>query len=353
MDWFASKINTWQKAHGRHDLPWQQNISAYRVWLSEIMLQQTQVETVKPYFIRFLEKYPDISDLARASTDDVLALWTGLGYYNRARNLHKTSIIIHKDYQGAFPSCLDRLTELPGIGRSTAGAILALSMGKRGVILDGNVKRVLSRFHFIEGYLEERATTDELWRHADRHTPTMETNVYTQGIMDLGATICKRSAPACSECPLINRCGAYQRNVATQIPRRKPKRKKPVKDSLFFIICNEDKEVIIEKREESGVWAGLWSPPERCKEYSLGKILEELNFHEDSVLDTATERPIKHSFTHFQIKATPIYVRVRSSACFELGARFRWINSDMIKKERVDVGMSALALKLIKNVPLG
>ena len=317
------------------------------------MLQQTQVETVKPYFIRFLEKYPEISDLARASTDDVLALWTGLGYYNRARNLHKTSIIIHKDYQGAFPSCLERLTELPGIGRSTAGAILALSMGKRGVILDGNVKRVLSRFHFIEGYLEERATTDELWRHADCHTPTMETNVYTQGIMDLGATICKRSAPACSECPLINRCGAHQRNVATQIPRRKPKRKKPVKDSLFFIICNEDKKVIIEKREESGVWAGLWSPPERCKEYSLGKILEELNFHEDSVLETATERPIKHSFTHLQIKATPIYVRVRSSACSELKARFRWINSDMLGKERVDVGMSALALKLINNRPLG
>ena len=353
MDWFASKINKWQKAHGRHDLPWQQNISAYRVWLSEIMLQQTQVETVKPYFIRFLEKYPEISDLARASIDDVLALWTGLGYYNRARNLHKTSIIIHEDYQGAFPRGLNKLTELPGIGRSTAGAILALSMGERGVILDGNVKRVLSRFHFIEGYLEERATTDELWRHADRHTPAMETNVYTQGIMDLGATICKRSAPACSECPLINRCGAYQRNVATQIPRRKPKRKKPVKDRLFFIICNEDNEVIVEKREESGVWAGLWSPPERCKEYSLGKILEELNLHEDSVLDTATERPIKHSFTHFQIKATPIYVRVRSSACSGLKAGFRWINSDMLGKDKVDVGMSALALKLINNRPPG
>ncbi len=317
------------------------------------MLQQTQVETVKPYFIRFLEKYPEISDLARASTDDVLALWTGLGYYNRARNLHKTSIIIHTEYQGTFPASLDRLIELPGIGRSTAGAILALSMGKRGVILDGNVKRVLSRFHFIEGYLEERATTDELWRHAERHTPTMETNVYTQGIMDLGATICKRSAPACSECPLINRCGAYQRNVATQIPRRKPKRKKPVKDRLFFVICNEEKEVILEKREESGVWAGLWSPPERCKEYSLGKILEELNLPEASVLDTATEKPIKHSFTHFQIKATPIYVRVRSSACSELEARFRWINSDMIRKEKVDIGMSALALKLINDGALG
>jgi A/G-specific adenine glycosylase len=353
LDWFARKINTWQKAYGRHDLPWQQNISAYRVWLSEIMLQQTQVETVKPYFIRFLERYPEISDLACASTDDVLALWTGLGYYNRARNLHKTSIIIHKEYQGTFPTSLDRLIELPGIGRSTAGAILALSMGKRGVILDGNVKRVLSRFHFIAGYLEERTTTDELWRHADRHTPAIETNVYTQGIMDLGATICKRSSPACSECPLMTRCGAHQRNVAMQIPRRKPKRKKPVKDSLFFIICNEDKEVIVEKRGESGVWPGLWSPPERCKEYTLGKILEELNLHEDSVLGKATERPLKHSFTHFQIKATPIYVRVRSSASSELGARFRWINSDMIKKDKVDVGMSALALKLIKDLSLG
>jgi A/G-specific adenine glycosylase len=317
------------------------------------MLQQTQVETVKPYFIRFLERYPEISDLACASTDDVLALWTGLGYYNRARNLHKTSIIIHKEYQGTFPTSLDRLIELPGIGRSTAGAILALSMGKRGVILDGNVKRVLSRFHFIAGYLEERTTTDELWRHADRHTPAIETNVYTQGIMDLGATICKRSSPACSECPLMTRCGAHQRNVAMQIPRRKPKRKKPVKDSLFFIICNEDKEVIVEKRGESGVWPGLWSPPERCKEYTLGKILEELNLHEDSVLGKATERPLKHSFTHFQIKATPIYVRVRSSASSELGARFRWINSDMIKKDKVDVGMSALALKLIKDLSLG
>ena len=171
--------------------------------------------------------------------------------------------------------------------------------------------------------------------------------------MDLGATICKRNIPACSECPLISRCAAHQHNVATQIPRRKPKRKKPVKDRLFFIISNEDKEVIVEKREESGVWAGLWSPPERCTEYSLGKILEELNLHEDSVLDTATERPIKHSFTHFQIKATPIYVRVRSSASSELGARFRWINSDMIKRDKVDVGMSALALKLIKDLPLG
>ena len=161
-----------------------------------------------------------------------------------------------------------------------------------------------------------------------------------------------RSFWGCPECPLINRCGAHQRNESTQIPRRKQKRKKPVKDRLFFIICNEDNEVIVEKREESGVWAGLWSPPERCKEYSLGKILEELNLHEDSVLDTATERPIKHSFTHFQIKATPIYIRVRSSACSELGARFRWINSVMIKKKRVDVGMSALALKLINNRPL-
>tara|TARA_B100001027_G_C15977381_1_gene202568 strand:- start:39 stop:464 length:426 start_codon:yes stop_codon:yes gene_type:complete len=141
--------------------------------------------------------------------------------------------------------------------------------------------------------------------------------------------------------------------VITQIPRRKPKKKKPVKDSLFFIICNQDKEVIVEKREESGVWAGLWSPPERCKEYSLGRILEELNLHEDSVLDTATERPITHSFTHFQIKATPIYVRVRSTACSELRARFRWINSDMITKEGVDIGMSALALKLINHRPLG
>ena len=171
--------------------------------------------------------------------------------------------------------------------------------------------------------------------------------------MDLGATICKRAAPACSECPLINRCGAHQRNVATQIPRRKPKRKKPVKDSLFFIICNEDKEVIVEKREESGVWPGLWSPPERCKEYSLGKILEELSLHENSVVNIATESPIKHSFTHFQIEATPIYIQVRRPACSELGARFRWINSDMITKERVDIGMSALALKLINYGPLG
>ncbi len=316
------------------------------------MLQQTQVETVKPYFMRFLEKYPKISDLARASTDDVLALWSGLGYYNRAKNLHKTSIIIHDDYQGAFPTCLDRLTELPGIGSSTAGAILSLSMGKRGVILDGNVKRVLSRFHLIEGYLEDKKTTDELWRHADRHTPAIETNVYTQGIMDLGATICKRSAPTCSECPLVNRCGAHRYHMAEQIPRRKPKRKKPVRDNLFFIICNEDKEVIVEKREESGVWAGLWSPPERCKEYSLDKILEELNLHEDSVMNIATESPIKHSFTHFQIEATPIYIQVRRPAYSEQPARFRWINLEMIREKRVNIGMSALALKLINNRPL-
>ena len=220
---FSDKVLAWHQQHGRHDFPWQQDKIAYKVWVSEIMLQQTQVATAIPYFERFMIRFPTILQLAEADEDTVLHFWTGLGYYARARNLHKTANIIHSNHNGIFPETVEALIELPGIGRSTAGGIIASALNKPAVILDGNVKRVLCRYHCVEGWPEQSAANKKLWNIAESHTPDTNCANYNQAMMDLGASLCSRTKPACELCPLKSGCKAYLANRAEEFPHKKPK----------------------------------------------------------------------------------------------------------------------------------
>ena len=273
MDGFADAVIDWFETHGRHDLPWQADPSPYRVWVSEIMLQQTRVSTVIPYYQRFMARFPDVSALAAAEIDQVLHLWTGLGYYARARNLHKAARTIAYEHQGEFPDNLEELMQLSGIGRSTAGAILALSHGLPAPILDGNVKRVLARCFAVAGYPGNGRTSAELWALAERLLPprtddsgtgSTRTRIaaYTQGMMDLGATVCSRANPNCPRCPLQGRCLARLRNEVDRYPARKPSRALPLRSVAMFVFQDRDGRVLLEKRPPNGIWGSLYSLPQ-------------------------------------------------------------------------------------------
>jgi len=259
---FAIHLLKWYRQHGRHDLPWQKNKSLYSVWVSEIMLQQTQVVTVIPYYQNFMQRFPDIASLAAATQDEALRYWAGLGYYSRARNLHKAAALIVESHQGVFPVTYDEVLALPGIGPSTAGAILAQATGQRHAILDGNVKRVLARYQAIEGWPGQKTVEKQLWKYAESFTPESNVADYTQAIMDLGATLCARSSPKCDACPLVTDCKAFQLNRTAELPTKKPKKAIPVKQKRFLIIRNKRGEMLMEKRPPSGIWGGLWSLPE-------------------------------------------------------------------------------------------
>ena len=261
MNEFARRLLAWFDLHGRKDLPWQQAISPYRVWVSEIMLQQTQVKTVIPYFENFMARFPAIHDLAAASQDEVLHHWTGLGYYARARNLHKTAKIIVADHEGEMPLTVDALVSLPGIGRSTAGAIVSICSGRRAAILDGNVKRVLARHFAIEGWPGSTAAVKSLWAKAEELTPVDRVADYTQAIMDLGATVCTRATPACEQCPMHGTCIALATNRIAELPGRKPKKDLLVRQTTMLII-ESGNSVLLEQRPPAGLWGGLWSLPD-------------------------------------------------------------------------------------------
>jgi len=297
----------WYDRHGRKTLPWKKKRDPYRIWVSEIMLQQTQVATVIPYFQRFIERFPDVRALARAKLDTVLHLWTGLGYYARARNLHRAAKIIVREHDDAFPRSLEKVTELPGIGRSTAGAILALAFGQRHPILDGNVKRVLARYHAVDTPLDQRVTEERLWRLAERHTPRTRVADYTQAIMDLGATVCVRVRPKCEICPLRASCRAYQRGAAQHYPARAATRAAPVRSTRMLMIHDDRGRVLLQRRAPVGLWGGLWGFPE-CADDNVRAWCRE-NFG----LDVRTETPwpvLRHVFSHFQLDITPIPARV-------------------------------------------
>ena len=253
---------SWHTKHGRHDLPWQNTTDAYRIWLSEIMLQQTQVTTVIPYYERFIASYPSITDLAKAELDQVLHLWTGLGYYARARNLHKTAQIISADHNGVFPTDFEQVLALPGIGRSTAGAILAFSQGQHFAILDGNVKRVLARFYAVEGWYGKKQVETQLWELSELNTPKKNIQHYTQAILDFGATLCRRSKPLCIECPFQTDCQAFINDRVKELPHSKPKTTKPIKQTTMLLIQNDKGEVLLQRRPPAGIWGGLWCPVE-------------------------------------------------------------------------------------------
>ena len=303
-DHIADALLEWFDQHGRKDLPWQTNRTAYRVWVSEIMLQQTQVSTVIPFYERFMAQLPTVKDLAHAAEDTVLHLWTGLGYYARARNLHRCAKQICASHKGTFPSDLAGLEALPGIGRSTAGAILSLAMDTRAPILDGNVKRVLARYHGVEGWPGQRAVSDTLWSHAEHHTPQQRVADYTQAIMDLGATCCKRSRPACQQCPLATGCAARAKGQQSEFPGRKPRKKIPLRQRWLAVVTRAPGEVLLEKRPDSGIWGGLWAPPEFENASSAETwITEHLPVQREAC---RVDEPFNHTFSHFKLEVHPV-----------------------------------------------
>ncbi len=306
----AQKILKWFDKEGRKDLPWQINPSLYRVWVSEIMLQQTQVSTVIPYFNRFMKKFPELFFLAQAPLDEVLKIWTGLGYYARARNMHKTAGIILEKYQGEFPRDFESLLQLPGIGRSTAGAILALSTGQHYPILDGNVKRVLCRLFAVPGWSSSPKVIEKLWQHSEQITPKKRVNHYTQAIMDLGAMVCTRTKPNCNACPLSQDCLAKAQGKETLYPHPRPAKVKPIqKVNLVILFHPEKKAVLLEKRPLQGIWGGLWSFPQ-CEQKS------QVNCCYDKSLNIRIQSKkylpdFRHTFTHFHLDIHPILCEVK------------------------------------------
>jgi A/G-specific adenine glycosylase len=341
---FHRPVLNWFDQHGRKNLPWQKDISAYRVWVSEIMLQQTQVNTVIPYFERFIARFPDITQLATAPEDSVLHLWTGLGYYARARNLHKTAQVIHGEYNSQFPDNVEELTTLPGIGRSTAGAIASIAMGLRAPILDGNVKRVLCRFYAIDGWPGKASVQKTLWSYAERHTPVDRVKDYTQAIMDLGATVCTRSKPHCQECPLQTLCQAYRTNKVTLYPQPKPKQSLPVKSAHFLILRNEAGNILLEKRPPLGIWGSLWSLPQHEDSFELINTLTEMTGYEITDLEHYPHR--RHTFSHFHLEMHPVYAKTKSPESKVMEPdRWRWHNHT----EGTEIGLAAPIKSLLEN----
>jgi len=310
---FANRLLQWHRQHGRHDLPWQKNRSLYRVWVSEVMLQQTQVATVIPYFERFMQSYKDADALAEATLDDVLLHWAGLGYYSRARNLHKAAVLISHEHQGEFPTDYDDVLALPGIGPSTAGAILAQALGQRHAILDGNVKRVLTRYKAVEGWPGKPVIEKLLWQLAETFTPEHDVANFTQAIMDLGATVCKRSSALCDGCPLQTDCQAYQTGRVTELPTKKPKKALPVRKKRFLIIRNEQGELLMEKRPPTGIWGGLWSLPELAMDQSVDESVQQ--YWQLNVRNTSDLAVFRHTFSHFHLDITPCEVQIEPAMC--------------------------------------
>jgi A/G-specific adenine glycosylase len=345
MSDFSRRVLEWFDQHGRKDLPWALP-DAYSVWISEIMLQQTQVQTVIPYYERFIQSFPDVVALANASVDDVLQHWSGLGYYARARNLHSAAAVVRDKYGGVFPDSFDEIVALPGIGRSTAGAILSLAFGIRQAILDGNVKRVLARHEAIAGWPGKTDVANTLWEAAERNTPVMHVGNYTQAIMDLGATLCTRSNPSCDACPVNSDCRAREFGTIDQYPGRKPGKVKPLKQTTMILAINGD-AVYLERRPPAGIWGGLWSLPEladgdvedwcRQKQIGSGDRMESWD-------------KLRHSFSHYDLDIQPVVVRV--------DARSRKVGDDDDSTwHRVDAlppgGIASPVQKLINSLKTG
>ncbi|WP_148252634.1 A/G-specific adenine glycosylase [Aidingimonas lacisalsi] len=301
---FQHRLLAWYERHGRKTLPWQYDRTPYRVWVSEIMLQQTQVATVIPYYERFMERFPDVQALAEASLDEVLHLWTGLGYYARGRNLHKAARVIVESYGGEFPvHSLDAMASLPGIGRSTAGAIISLSTGQRAVILDGNVKRVLARLHAVEGWPGRTAVERTLWQLAERYTPDECLPEYSQAMMDLGAMLCSRGKPSCLLCPFEDVCNAHAMGQERRFPGSKPKKRLPERQTLMLLLRDGNGRVYLEKRPGTGIWGGLWCFPQFD---DMASLQDWLVSHADGATVKDTWSVFTHTFSHFRLSVTPV-----------------------------------------------
>ncbi len=346
---FAQRLLAWFRVHGRHGLPWQVNPTPYRVWISEVMLQQTQVATVIPYYLRFMARFPDIDALATAPLDEVLHLWTGLGYYARARNLQACAQELATQHGGVFPNGLEEVMALPGIGRSTAGAILALSRGIRHPILDGNAKRVLARVFGIAGDPGSKTILAALWSQADACTPLFDVAAYTQGIMDLGATVCTRARPACTLCPLNGHCVAALEGRESELPGRKLKRNRPSRETTLLIAQsggNRSTAVLLERRPIQGVWGGLWSPPQFASE---SDALEWCAREFGGPVESEALSPIEHAFTHFDLQLKPLLVRGRQKLEVLDGDNRLWYQLDTPPR----VGLPQPILQLFERLRAG
>jgi A/G-specific adenine glycosylase len=344
----ATRLLRWFDQHGRKDLPWQRALDdgrrdAYRVWLSEVMLQQTQVATVIGYFERFIGALPTLRDLADADEDAVLALWSGLGYYRRARFLHHAAQICVEQHDGELPRDFDALCALPGIGRSTAGAILAQAHGLRFAILDGNVKRVLTRYHGIHGHPAESAVEKQLWLHAETHTPTSRVADYTQAIMDLGATLCVRTRPRCEDCPLAGDCTAYRDDLTALLPSRKPGKSIPTRATVMLILRDAQGRVLLERRGPQGVWSGLWSLPEAADPNTAWRTAQQ----HAQVDDAQTLTPFTHVFSHYRLNIEPLlFDRATAQRGIADNPQLRWCSSS----ELAALGLPAPVRTLLQNI---
>jgi len=304
---FARRIVAWQRDHGRHDLPWQRSRDPYAIWVSEVMLQQTQVTAVIPYYLRFLERFPDIAALAAAPLDDVMRLWSGLGYYSRARNLHGAACVMSERHAAEFPRAVEDIAALPGIGRSTAAAIAALAFGERRAILDGNVKRVLCRYFGIEGDPATSAVERRLWSIAEALAPARDIEIYTQGLMDLGATVCIRRGAKCDACPVRPGCEALRSGRVDELPAPRVRKTLPERTTAMLLLLHKG-EILLEKRPPTGIWGGLWSLPEAEIDADPASICRDRFGAEPR---QCTPLPaLNHGFTHFRLRIHPVRIDV-------------------------------------------
>jgi len=341
----STALLPWFDAHGRRDLPWQANPTPYRVWVSEVMLQQTQVATVKPYYERFVARFPDATTLAAAPQDEVMRLWSGLGYYARARNLHRAAAEIVRRHAGQLPTTLGGLTALPGIGRSTAGAILALSRSRRHPILDGNVKRVLARVFAVAEPQDSSAGLRKLWALAEAETPARRIAAYTQAIMDLGATVCTRANPACDRCPLARRCSARAEDRVAEIPARRRRAPRRLRTThMTFIVCAG--RVLLERRPPRGIWGGLWAPPEFADENAARDYLAAQH---GAKLPARRLPALRHAFTHFDLDIEPWTLKLDGAVRDEGREGMRWHEMSSLKT----VGLPTPVARLLEEIRHG
>lgn len=343
-DTFAARLLEWFDVNGRHDLPWQHPRSPYRVWLSEIMLQQTQVQVATPYFERFIAALPSLPALAAAPMDDVLALWSGLGYYSRARNLHRAAQLCMLEHAGELPRDRDALVALPGIGRSTAAAILAQAWGDRHAILDGNVKRVLARYHGVEGWPGSTPIERQLWGFADQHLPADRMADYTQAQMDLGATVCSRARPACTSCPLAGDCVAHLHGRTNELPTRKPAKTIPRRQAHVLWLEDIEGRVLLQKRPPVGIWASLWTLPQADDDTGVDAFLHE---HIDDRAGAGELLPqIAHAFSHYKLDLMPRRWRdVALAGSVQDNVDLRWVAPESLST----LGIPAPIRRLLEN----
>ena len=343
-NWFSDQLLSWYQLHGRKTLPWQINKSSYKTWLSEVMLQQTQVATVIPYFEQFIQRFPDVNSLASAPLDEVLHVWTGLGYYARARNLHKAAQIIATEHKGQFPVEFEQVLALPGVGRSTAGAVLSLALNQHYPILDGNCKRVLSRFAAVAGWPGNKAVEQKLWQLAEQVTPgSPDVMAFNQAMMDLGATLCSRSKPRCAQCPLKLNCRAALTGEQAVYPGKKPTKTLPEKQS-FWLMLQHQQQVLLQQRPASGLWGGLYG----FIEFSSDQLRSDFLSLNQLQVTASLELPaFRHTFSHFHLWITPQLVQIETkpgSVQEQTGAQ--WFTIAQLPQ----VGLSAPAKILLQQL---